>query len=415
MLKRKGLVVTALILLLVVSIVLPGCTAQQVSKEENVIKIGASVPLTGSLAKEGKYTQDGYKFWEDTVNAAGGIKVGDKQYKVQIVMYDDKSDSQTSAKLTEKLITEDKVNFMLSPYSSGLVMATSSIAEKYKMINIAPTANSDSIYTRGYKYIFGVLPRATNNLVGALSMIDEYKLPVKTVAIATPDSQFPIFAAEGVKALAESLGIQVVLFQKYPDKVTDLSPLISEIKNVNPDAIFCSGYFEDAILMVKQLKEQKLTPKLIAFTGPPTLTDFTKTLQEDAEGVIGHAWWAPATNWTGPVFGSAKDYAKNFEEKNGYVPPYHSAAASASGLVLQLAIEKAGSLDTEKILSTMSSMDVETFFMPIKFGKVDGLENINIGGKAIPMQIQNGATVVVYPEQIKETDPIFPLVPWDNR
>ena len=97
---------------------------------QDTIKIGAAVSLTGSLAREGALLRDGYAFWQDALNKAGGLKVGDKTYKVAVVYYDDESRPQTSAQLTEKLISQDKVNFIFGPYSSGIALATASISER---------------------------------------------------------------------------------------------------------------------------------------------------------------------------------------------------------------------------------------------------------------------------------------------
>ena len=128
---------------------------------EKVLKLGASVGITGRLSKEGGYVKDGYTLWMEEVNKKGGIKVGNDRYKVEIIFYDDKSDPQTGAKLTEKLITEDKVKFILGPYGSGITLATSAIGEKYKVLTVACQANAVNIYERGFKYIISILPPAT--------------------------------------------------------------------------------------------------------------------------------------------------------------------------------------------------------------------------------------------------------------
>ena len=129
----KGLFLTALCFSLIMTSSLPA--AAQPSKTGTVITFGASVPLTGWATYEGRIFEQGYKLWQEEVNKIGGIKVGPNRHKVNLILYDDKSDAQTAAKLTEKLITEDKVDFLLSPFSSTLTVATSAIAEKYKKIN----------------------------------------------------------------------------------------------------------------------------------------------------------------------------------------------------------------------------------------------------------------------------------------
>ena len=123
---------------------------------DDIIKIGAAVSLTGKTAYEGILVKQGYEVWEKWVNEHGGIKAGGKTYGVKIIYYDDESDPVRGARLTEKLITEDKVHFLGGPYSSSITFATSSIGEKYGVITIAPEANAVK-YMKGYKYIFSVL------------------------------------------------------------------------------------------------------------------------------------------------------------------------------------------------------------------------------------------------------------------
>lgn len=409
--RIKWLVIVSIIIL---SLALGGC-GSTASTQEKVIKIGASMPLTGGLSKEGNLLKQGYEFWEQYVNEKGGIKVGNDKYQVKIIMYDDGSNAQTASKLTEKLISEDKVNFLLSPYSSGLVQATSSIAEKYHIINIAPIANAESLYERGYKYIFGILPKAASNLSSIVDMIGEYKLDIKSLVVVSPDDLFPLNGAEGVKSSAEKMGLKVD-FIKYPKDSSDLSSVVSQIKAINPDAVISSAYFEGAVLLVKQMKEQKVSPKLLGFQDAPGMPDFVKTLGKDAEGIIGTAWWTPNTGWKDESFGSSEDFAKMYKEKTKTEEiTYHPAAAVAGGEVLAAAIEKAGTLETEAVRKALLDLNLETFFMPVKFGETGKASQINIAASAIPMQIQNGKPVVIYPQKIKQAQIIFPLKPWETR
>ncbi|MBP1696936.1 MAG: Extracellular ligand-binding receptor, partial [Deltaproteobacteria bacterium] len=141
---------------------------------QDVIKFGAAVSMTGGQSRFGNMVKNGYELWKDYVNDKGGVDVAGKKYKVTVIYYDDQSDPQVSAKLTEKLITEDKVQFLLGPYSSGITLATSAIAEKYDIINMACTANADSVYTRGYKNVFSILPPASAILRSFLDMLTTF-------------------------------------------------------------------------------------------------------------------------------------------------------------------------------------------------------------------------------------------------
>ena len=155
-----------------------------------VIKIGVAVSETGKYAREGKDTSQGYNTWLDWVNdEKGGIMVGDARYKVEIVYYDDESDSATVANLVEKLITEDKVRFLLGPYSSGLTESASAISEEHGIIMVEGNGASESLFERGFQNLFAVLTPAGNYTQSALQMLAEKG--AKSVVIAYEDTTFP--------------------------------------------------------------------------------------------------------------------------------------------------------------------------------------------------------------------------------
>src|SRR3712207_6726237 len=151
---------------------------------DGTIKFGAAMSVTGGLAAEAKTSKNGYDFIAAEINKKGGIPVGKKRYRVQIVYYDDASNANTSVQLYEKLINEDKVNFLLGPYSSGVTLATSTVAEKYKIPMVVAHAASPAIYNRGYKYVFGVLNTVSQYSEPFFRMLKTIKTkPPKTVAI----------------------------------------------------------------------------------------------------------------------------------------------------------------------------------------------------------------------------------------
>jgi len=223
------------------------------SSAEKVLKLGASVGMTGRLAKEGGYVKDGYTLWMEMVNAKGGIKVGNDNYKVEIVFYDDKSDPQTGAKLTEKLITEDKVKFILGPFGSGITLATSAIGEKYKVLTVACQANALNIYERGFKYIISILPPATYYLRPVIDLSQKVNPAVKTAAVIWADDAFPEYCGKGAASYAKEKGLQVVYEGKYPKDVKDLSSILLEAKNKKPDMLLGGTYFNDGLLITKQM------------------------------------------------------------------------------------------------------------------------------------------------------------------
>lgn len=368
------------------------------------LKIGVALGLTGSFSREGNLMKQGYEFWRDKVNAAGGIKVGDEAYKVELIMYDDKSDTNTSVKLTEKLITEDKVNFIFGPYSSGITQATSAVSEKYKVLTFATTANAPALYERGFRYLFGVLPLANTYLDPVLEYAATLNPKPTTVAIISPDNLFALAAMEGAKKKAESLGFQVVLADKYPMNTKDLSTLLSQVKGKNPDLFFCTGFFQDGSLVMTQLKELKWSPKMLGFTIAAAIPDFRKTFKDDAENVIGAEWWLPSMKWEDPFFGSAAKFGEEFKQKYGDLPSYHAASPAVAGYLLQEAIKKAGSLDTDKVRAALVGTEFKTFFGPIRFDE----RGVNAIGQPGAFQIQKGELVEIWPQAIARAKAVYP-------
>ena len=150
---------------------------------ENVIKVGCAISFTGKKSRSGKLYIDSYNLAVEKINESGGVKVGDKYYKLKIIYYDDKSSADESAKLVEKLISEDKVNFLLGPYSSGITIPDSIIAQRYRIPMIEGGGASGKIFSRGNKYIFGTLPPAGEYFKSTLEMMKGFNPAPKKIPI----------------------------------------------------------------------------------------------------------------------------------------------------------------------------------------------------------------------------------------
>ena len=168
--------------------------------------------------------------WVDEVNGRGGL-LG---HKINLVLLDDKSDTQTAVKLYEKLITEDKVDVLLAPYSSAITEAVANVNERYKMPFVAYGASSSTIWEKGRKYIFSIVAVAEDYQKGSLHLAKQ--IGVNKIAIIGEDSLFPRQAGIGAKQWADKLGLQVVLQENYPQKQTDFTALLQKIKAAGAEA-----------------------------------------------------------------------------------------------------------------------------------------------------------------------------------
>lgn len=407
--KRVITVLLVIVMLVSAAAVAFANGEQEQAEGEKVIKIGCAVSMTGKMAPEGTNVKRGVELWEKFINEKGGINVGGEMYPVEVIYYDDKSDAGTGTKLTEKLITEDKVDFLFGPFSSGITFATTAIGEKYDIITVAPEANATNVYERGYKNVFSILPPAPALTQPIFEMAATLDPKPRTVAIIAANDLFPLSCAEGAVEKAEELGMEVVLYEKYPADTNDVSALLSVVKDKAPDIFLTSGYTKDALMVVRQAREINLNMPMFAFSVGIMLPEFISSLGDDANYVVEGEWWLPDGKDEGPVFGSTAEYTKMFNEAYGMDPGYHAASGSAAGVVLQLAIEKAGTIETAAVREALRGLDVTLAVWPgIKFNE----KGQNVSSEHPVVQIQNKEYKVVWPPV---NDVIYPIPTWSER
>ncbi len=397
--------------LVVLLALLAGLAPTAALAQTKTLTIGIAISYSGKFAKEGELARNGYELFREMVNERGGIKVGRDRYLVEYKYYDDKSDQATAATLVEKLITEDKVKYIFGPFSSDITFATSAIGEKYKIITMAALANAEKVYTRGFKYTFGNFPPAGEGLSTILTMASELTPKPQTVAIVYPDALFPFYGAKGAKDRAEKLGMKVVYFEKYPPTVKDLTPIMTQVKQLNPDIFLTSALLEEGIFVAKAYRELKINSKLMGFASGPHLRDFLIGLGDTAEYTMGYGWWSPTVRLKDDFFGTAQDYTARYEKRFKQGPDYIAAAGSAAGLTLMKAMEKAGSVDVEKVRPILALTNMETFYNIIRYDQT----GMNVGGFAVLIQAQKGKAVTIYPPQAAEAKPIYPMPSWEER
>jgi branched-chain amino acid transport system substrate-binding protein len=366
---------------------------------QDVIRIGAPLPITGPLSPEAKKLQNGMNLWAELVNKGGGIKVGAKKMKVEIVYVDYQSNTPRAVQATEKLITQDKVDFLFSPFGSGAAKAASSVSEKYQMPTIAATASSEQVYDQGYKYLFGVYTPNQTLTEPLADLVQKQAGGVQRVAILARNDLFPLAIAQEMEKSAKKRNMNVLYFEKYAIGTLDHASALSQIKSVAPHWIFATGYINDLILIKKQMSDLGIEAPVVTMIAGPAYKEFVAALGKGAENISSASWWHPAVRYTSKdVFGSTENFNKLFQAKYGVEPDYGEASSAVSGVVLQLAIEAAGSLDKKAVRDKLAAMNTMTFFGPIKFGPTGQVVSLD----PPVFQIQKGKQVVILPPAIKQ-------------
>lgn len=365
---------------------------------QDVVRIGAPLALTGGLADEGKKQQVAYDMWLKRVNAAGGIAVGGKKLKVELITYDYQSDEKRAQQIAERLITQDKVDFLTSPFGSGHTKVVAGVAERYGVPVMASVASSESVFNQGYKYLFGTLA-PNGGIVQNMAGLFTKQVPgVKKIAILGREDVFPKAMASEMKKAAEAAGLEVVYSDFYPVGTLDHAAALAKIKAAAPQWIFITGYTQDLILARKQMADLKLTAPIVTMITGPSYREFIDGLGKLADGVTSASWWHHSLTYkSDDVFGSTDAFYKEFVAREKKDPDYVHASAAAALIALQKAIEKAGTLDKAKVRDALAALDIQTFYGPVNFG-----ENGMNGGRALPIiQVWNGKVVPLFPEAIK--------------
>jgi branched-chain amino acid transport system substrate-binding protein len=420
-----ALLMTAMVLALPMLVLTSNAAAFPSTVTGNVIKIGMPISLSGHLATEGKQALCGAVATVLWLNDHGGVKVGGKTYKVQLIYYDDASSASNEPSIVQKLITQDKVNFLLAPYSSGLTSAAAPIADQYHVIMLSHGGASNAIFQKGYKYLVQILSPASEYFTGSLEIIKE-KIPDAKIAFIYENAKFASAVVNAAVKKAKEMGLNVVYQKAYEHGTTDFSTFINEAKARGANVLLGGGHFEDGKALVKQAHDLGWHLKFISILVAPAEPKFYQDLDDIANGVAYPSQWEPGVKyspetakkegleWFGPT---VSEWIKYFQYAQGNLslckglgePSYHAAEAGAAILFLVKAVEKAGTLDNDAVRQAMNTLDIMTFFGRLKIDPKTGLQ---IGHEMLVVQWQNGKRVIVYPPEVAEASPLIAPPNW---
>ena len=366
------------------------------------IVLGSAISLTGKYATNGIHAKNGYEYAIQVIKDNGGVMVDGKCYNFKVIYYDDESKGDRGATLAERLISQDKVQYMLGPYSSGMTKAIAPVTEKYQIPMVEAEGASRSLFNKGYKYLFAVLSTSEQYLASAVTLAAEMaekegkKASSVKVAIAVENDPFSLDIRAGVSEDAAKYGMQVIIDEKLPRDLSDMSSILTKVKLLKPDLLIVSGHSKGAATAVRQLEEQNIKVPMIALTHCEA-ADVTGKFGDAANDLLCSTQWAETLSYKDDLFGTAAEYEQRFKkafpEYTDKSVPYQIAQASAAVYVFKDAFERAGSLDKEKLRDAIAVTDLQTFYGSIKFADAGN----NIAKPMVLRQIQGGEYNVVAP------------------
>lgn len=360
------------------------------------VKIGASLTLTGQYSAPAVFELQGYQLAVAALNAKGGL-LG---RKVELVTYDDQGNPSTAVQLYQKLLTDDKVDLLLSPYETDLTSAVAPLVNRAAVVMPSLAANTGAFEGR-FPY-----------LLQAMTQTQRYMSPVidlaaargyKTLALLVQNTQFPQALGDGVKAEAAAKGIPIVFEASYDPATTDFSALVLKAGTARPDILIGATYLADAEGIMRAAKEQNVNAKMFAFSIGPVEPEFYKGLGSAAEGVFGTTLWFPSLKTEGNA-----QFVKSYKAKFNRDPDYHAALAYASLKVLATAVGTLGTLDGAKIRDWLLKTPQQTVAGTFQLDKT----GVQIGYDSYALQWQNGKQELVWPQAAQTAAPLLPHPNW---
>ena len=368
--------------------------------EGDTIILGSAISFTGKYSTNGIHASNGYNLGVKMINDSGGVRVGGKKYKLKIKYYDDESTPLRTAQLGERLIKQDGIKFFLGPYSSATTKAMAPITEKYKIPMVEAEGAARSLFTQGYKYLFAVLSTSEQYLAPVLDVAAEIakkagKKPSSIrIAMAFENDPFSLDVRAGVVDAASKYGMKIVIDDKMPRDLADMTATLTKVRALRPDVLVVSGHSKGAATAARQIKEMKINVPMIAMTHCEA-AKVIKKFGSSTNGFLCPTQWGETLSYSDMLFGTAKQYDTLFKKTyDGYKNvPYQAAQATAAVMVWKNAFERAQSFDVEKVRAALAATDMSTFYGKIKFSKAGN----NIAKPMVLRQIQNGKLKIVAP------------------
>jgi len=336
------------------------------AQAQDTIKIGWAISKTGPFAAGASVTTlPNYQVWVKDVNDAGGIKVGNKKMKIEVVEYDDRSNSEEMIKAVERLATQDKVDFILPPWSTGMNLAAAPIFNKLGYPQLAVTANTNQApqLTKRWpnlSFWLGLPSEIVDGIVATFSKMQKDGKIGKKIAMIAVGDQFGIELSTATRAGLKKAGFELVYDKSYPFGTQDMQPVLKDAQAANPDVLLAFSYPPDTFAITDTAKVIAFNPKVL-FVGVGTAFPMYKgKFGPNAEGIMG-------IGGSDAGLPGVKAYIQHHKEIIGREPDrWASPITYASLQVLQQAIERVGKIDRAAVIKEINTGSFDTIIGKVK-------------------------------------------------
>lgn len=369
------------------------------------IRVGIPLPLTGPKAAFGEIKRNAYQMAVEAINAAGGVNGS----PLSIIIRDTAGEPEAAASVAEELINVDRVAMLAGGYSSACSLAIAGVAQRYGVPYLIDSAAADAITQQGWEWVFRINPPASLFAQGLTGFFAAVVQP-GSMAIVHEHSDYGSSVARAMRDWCRQAGISVPVYQGYEPGALDFTPILSQIKDAEPDVVYLVSYLMDASLIMRQARAQGVAPRLFAGGGGGfVLPELIGNAGAAVENVVTAALWCPSLGYPG-----AAEFAETYRARYGGYPTYHAAESHAALNVVADALERAASSDPERLRVALSDTELITVFGPVRFERFGKYINQN-RISTIVLQIREGRHEAVWPPEIATVEYVFPDPIWSEQ
>jgi len=358
------------------------------------IAVGVVLPLSGANAQFGINSRQGLELAADEINAAGGIKaLGGARLK--LIVADSTSQPTSAATVAQRLITQNRCVALIGAYASSLTLAVSEVTER-RGIPLLTMSFSDMLTERGFKHIYqvvskgSVLGKAQYDYAAAVVAGADR---IKKIAILYEDTAYGTSQAAGIRDAARAAGADVVLDEAYPLGITDVTPLINKLRASDAQIVFPVSYLNDSLLIIRVMRQQKITLPVVGGAAGYVIPDFAKALGQYAQAVLSIA---PAN------YDQKPEYTERYRKRFGTFMPHEALEHAVCLGVLASALEAAGSVKQDALSQALRSHTFDQGWAGVMSGggvKFDA-KGLNTLAQPVMVQWQDNELVSVWPQAL---------------
>ena len=369
------------------------------------VTFGTTISTTGQYAAQSEQWRKLTIEFAKLVNERGGIdlKGCGAKLPLKIVIYDDQSTPATAAELYERLVTVDKVDFLVGPDWPPVAQAVSAIADRHKIPVVAANVADPQVLKHAGKYMWATpMPTVAQWSARYLDMLSRQTPKPRTFFFVTQDAPFTRAISDHWSKRAEAMGFEVQRNELFAADQEDFTALILKLRLRRPDVIYISSFAEPSAALIRQMRKLKLRVKDVHHAMPTGA--LAKRLGEDMEGMTGAIPWYPG------VEGPFADFAAELLKRAAIDMFDHPQTMSriAAYLIMVQAVERAGTVDREAVRKALHMGTFAAPTGPVAFDKY-GYAHRN---GAVTLQVQNGRPVIVWPPELATGKVRYPSPAW---